>query len=549
MATSTGIEDSWAKVPKALKKMGYASLRPAQEECLKSILGGKDTFVVLPTGGGKTLLAAIPALVLDTPVVIFSPLVALMVDQAYQLNTHRVRAGFISSAHNEDQNSIEVQDWLEEKTKVLLVAPERLKDESFRVVMRYRPPGMVVLDEAHCLSQWSSTFRPEYAKVGDFISEASPKLVLAMTATATKEIYEEVQTVLGRKLALQRHYTPRQNLHLFSHTVGDMWEAMVKVAEMIKSDPGKSTIIYCGSVAHVGQVAGTLSGNFGLDVTYYHGQMTNSSDKLLHQDLFMSGKVPTIVATNAFGMGIDKPDIRRVIHLDPPLSLESLSQEIGRAGRDGKDSECVLFLTPEGQEIQDTLWRASNPTSRTVREVLEYFRSSLDPMGVAHIPVSKIEKALGDDKSVNAAVAFLVSRGIIERRDGAKLATITEVEGRKPKTYAQSLIMDAVHRLGVKNSRGEYNVDIPAVANYVMISKDSVKQHLRNMRSDGTIIYEPPSRTKDTVITGELTEEDLKFIDARRKVEEEKLLNVRKYARTPDAEKQDFLTQYFSRAW
>lgn len=188
-------KNGWEKVPEILTKMGYSDLRPAQKESLKSILSGEDTFCILPTGGGKTLLAAIPAMAFEWPVVIFSPLVALMRDQAKSLNRRGVRAGAISSGQGDVENAMEIQQWINGDTRVLLVAPERMENQQFIGAMQLRKPKMVVVDEAHCVSQWAANFRPNYRKIGEFIEAINPRLVVAMTATATQQIVDDVKWI------------------------------------------------------------------------------------------------------------------------------------------------------------------------------------------------------------------------------------------------------------------------------------------------------------------------------------------------------------------
>lgn len=543
-------KEAWDKVQAALEKMGYTGLRQAQRDCLIPILNGEDTFIVIPTGGGKTLLAAIPALVMEAAVVIFSPLVALMTDQAQQLNKRRVRAGFISSAHTEDQNAIELSDWLDGRTQVLLVAPERLESNSFMAAMRSRKPDLIVLDEAHCLSQWSSTFRPNYAKVGGFIRDISPEVVIAMTATATKEIYEDVEETLGREMRLERHYTPRENLQLSSRRAYNFEEVVSRVASIIKRDPEASTIIYCASVNHVTTMAAELSNNYGIETCYYHGQIKDASEKAMMQDAFMSGRVKVIAATNAFGMGIDKPDIRRIIHADLPLSLEALSQEIGRAGRDGKAAECILFDTDEGRRLQDLLWESSNPSSRLAAALLRLIIRNADTSGVCRLSVEDMVVYLGGDRSVNGALAFFTSLGVIERRQAEQLAEIKLIDKEVKVTPTQARVLEEVDRLGVKTQSGVYKIPLEVLASAVGTTKSGVRTHLTGLQKKGVIDFKPPSRVKETVLTGKkVYEEDLKFLDDRRSDEEKKLNLVRKYAKAADDEKQTFLMNYFHQSW
>lgn len=532
-----------AKVPEALKTMNYEALRPAQEECLKSILAGEDTFVVIPTGGGKTLLAAIPALTLDLPVIVFSPLIALMEDQAQSLNKRGVRAGALNSAQGDVRNSLELQAWCEGDTKVLLVAPERITNPQFKSAMAMRKPGMVVLDEAHCLSQWSSNFRPDYVKVGSFIAECNPKIVLAMTATATNMIVDDVTKTLGcEKMTMQRHYTPRLNLHLHSRHCDDVDCVHRQILDLVSGDVSP-TIIYCATVKHVTELTEYLT-NRGVECAFYHGQITDGAQKSIQQDSFMSGRVNVIVATNAFGMGIDKPDIRQIIHADLPLSIEAIAQETGRAGRDGGDAECVMFDHPDARNTQEFLCTMSNPSEYAVRFTMQYLRNTADSTGESHVTLKEISDAFGDP-STTAAISYLTSVGAIERHDPSKLASVRLLNENAPLTKQQYAIWQAITAVGVPNEDGDYQFTVEAVAKRTGIAASSVRTALRSMAKAHAVWYTAPPRSKTTNILRDVTVEELQLAENRRAMEWNKLERVREYVELPDYEKQEFLTNYF----
>lgn len=540
-------EEIWERAYKELDRMGYKELRPAQKGCLDDIFDGQNVFIFLPTGGGKTLLAVLPGLALELPIVIFSPLVALMQDQVTQLGKRRVRAGFISSAHTDGQNAIEMQDWVDGRTQVLLVTPERLNSPEFKAAINMRKPGVVVLDEAHCLSQWSSTFRPEYVKIGEFIKEIDPKLVIAMTATATKEIYIDCMRVLGRDMKLEKYYSPRENLHLTSYDGGTFDTIIDMVAREVKKHPDEPTIIYCSTVNHVVSMVEAFSDTYGMQVAYYHGKMTQPYDRAMQQDAFMTGRVKVIVATNAFGMGIDKPDIRHIIHADLPLSLEALSQEVGRAGRDGKDSYCTLYDSVDGRDIQELLCGSSNPSLETVEKTLERFKQSRDPHGISHISIESIINDL-EDSSAQAAVTLLISTGIIRRDPPKKIATVKVVAPGAMYTEVKAKVLQGVMEAGVMRD-DIYYVDLSALSLKLHMTIDSIKKHLSELRKGKKIEYTPPARTKDTIILREMTDADREFIEKRREQEMRKVRAVREYAKVADDKKQEFLTNYFSQSW
>ena len=305
------------KVPEVLTKLGYSGLREAQIPCINRILGGEDTFCILPTSGGKTLIGLVPTLVNNWKTIIFSPLIALMKDQVDSLCLKKVRAGALNSSQTDTENWAELKDWTEGLTQVLYVAPERISNPQFRQAMKQVPPNFVIVDEAHVMSKDSATFRPAYMACGDFIRDFQPEQVLALTATATKEIVDDVKRILGTPdMAIERHYTPRLNLHMTSSKCMDLDEVLWEALEIIRKIKG-SVIVYCATVKNVIRVTDFLK-QAGENVTFYHGQITQPSVKDMNQDAFMSGRVRIMVATNAFGMGIDKADIEGIIHIDPP---------------------------------------------------------------------------------------------------------------------------------------------------------------------------------------------------------------------------------------
>lgn len=544
-------KEAWSKVPDALAKLGYSELRPAQKACLESILAGEDTFCILPTGGGKTLIAAIPAIVFKWRAVIFSPLVALMRDQVQSFLRRGIRAGSINSSNADVENSTALQAWINGDQQILLVAPEQIKDGPFMNAMRMIKPDMVVLDEAHTMSEWAAGFRPAYNRCGDFVKEMDPKLVIAMTATATKEIVDDVTNILGiPEATIQRHYYPRQNLQLSSRTIMDVNNAHLDMLSVLRSTTG-SAIVYCSSVKHVTELYEFFTAH-GVDCTFYHGQMTNATQKQINQDNFMNGTTRVIVATNAFGMGIDKPDIELIIHADLPGSLEATAQETGRAARDGRTAQCIMYRTEYGEKVQEFLWNMSNPSTDTLKFVHNYLKSTADASGVSYATLEELKIASGDDAAASA-VGTLVSLGVIGRADAPQVAHVkfanwfTSTSPIIPKTTPQrTKILNAVVSGGVVEDDGWMSCDLAYIIKTAGVAKASVTAALRQLAKDGVIDYEGPKRSKASILMGDLTEEHLKMADYRRTQESRKLFDVRNYVDTPDEKKQQFLLDYFS---
>ena len=546
------VKEAWSRVPDALAKLGYSELRQAQKDCLESIFAGEDTFCILPTGGGKTLIAALPAVVFKWRAVIFSPLVALMRDQVQSFLRRGIRAGSINSANAEVENTTALQAWIQGDQQILLVAPEQIKEGPFMNAMRMIKPDLVVLDEAHTMSEWASGFRPAYNRCGEFVAEMNPKLVVAMTATATKEIIEDVTNILGiPEATIQRHYYPRTNLKLSSKIMNDVDNAHADIVRILRTTKG-SAIVYCSSVKHVTELVEYLTNN-GIDCTFYHGQMTNITQKQINQDNFMNGTTRVIVATNAFGMGIDKPDIELIIHADIPGSIEAIAQETGRAARDGREAQCIMYMTEYGMKVQEFLWNMGSPSRETVQFVYNYIKSTADSSGVSYATLEEMKLASGDDSAPNA-IGSLVSFGVIGRADAPQIAHVkfarwvTHTEPVIPKTTPQrTKILNAVVAGGIVKDDNWISCDLSYIVKTAGVAKNSVTAVLRQLAKDGLIDYEGPKRSKASILLKDLTEDHLKMVEYRREQEANKMQGVRMYVSTPDEQKQQFLLDYFSR--
>lgn len=541
---------AWKKVPEALNKMGFTELRGAQKPCIDAILGGQDVFCVLPTGGGKTALAAIPTLVFEYKTVVFSPLIALMKDQIDSLNKKGIRAGAINSNLSDAENSRTLQDWVRGDIQVLYVAPERISHPQFDIIMQQLPPDFVVLDEAHTLSQWAASFRPAYVACGAFIEKARPKQVVALTATATPEIIEDVKRTLGTpNMVLERHYTARMNLHLSSEILSEDKDLLPKILEKVRSVKG-SCIVYCSTVNTLTEVVQYLS-QAGESVTYYHGQMTNQTQKDQNQDTFMNHRARIMVATNAFGMGIDKADIEGIIHANPPGSVEAIAQEIGRAARDGRDAVCHMFATPRGLHMQEVFWNLSNPEPDTIRKTFGFIKARADKDNVLQMTGKEIEDAIGDE-GASAALNYLVSLGCVERfKPEAKIATVTFPERDLNLTPAKQLVYDSVKKYGMRvatSSTGSpvYQVALESLTAALKKTEATITSTLRQLGKDGIIIYDPPFKGKLTRIIKDLTQQDLDVAKYRRETEWQKVAAARNYLTCPDSDKQNFIVSYFA---
>ena len=351
---------------------GYDSFRPGQEEIVDRILAGQDVLAVMPTGAGKSLCYQLPALLMTGISIVVSPLISLMTDQVKALNEAGVHAAYINSSLTENQIARALELAAAGRYKIIYVAPERLETPRFLDFACYTELSVLTVDEAHCISQWGQDFRPSYVRILSFIRRLPRRpVVAAFTATATERVREDILS----SLALERPYITvtgfdRENLYFGVRRVRDKKEQIRCYLEEHREDSG---IIYCATRKGVDELYLYLE-NAGFSVGRYHAGMGGDARKNSQED-FIYDRIRVMIATNAFGMGIDKSNVRFVLHYNMPQSMENYYQEAGRAGRDGEPAECILFYSPQDTVINRLLLDSKENDREYTEEELRLIRA------------------------------------------------------------------------------------------------------------------------------------------------------------------------------
>lgn len=347
---------------------GYDTFREGQEELIDNILSGKDIMGIMPTGAGKSLCFQVPALMLDGITLVISPLISLMKDQVQTLVANGASAAFINSTLSYSQTLKAIENARKGKYKIIYVAPERLDVPEFLEFSQNANISMITVDEAHCISQWGQNFRPSYLKIRDFIEKLPKRPVIsAFTATATSEVKEDIINILK----LENPFIiitgfNRENLYFEVQKPTNKYQAVIKY---LKDNPNKSGIIYCSTRKTVEEVCGNLLDD-SFDATRYHAGLSEN-ERTKNQDDFLFDRKLLMVATNAFGMGIDKSNVSFVIHYNMPKNLESYYQEAGRAGRDGNPADCILLYGGQDVITNQFLIDSANDSNDLDREISE----------------------------------------------------------------------------------------------------------------------------------------------------------------------------------
>ncbi len=413
---------------------GFDSFRGRQEEIIDRIVNErKHSLVLMPTGGGKSLCYQVPALCFEGGTIVISPLIALMPDQVDALRMKNIPAGFINSTLSKQERERSLEDFIKGKIKLLYVTPERFRKQEFIDKITGKKIDLLAVDEAHCISEWGHDFRPDYSRLAEFRKLMGNPLTVALTATATLDIQKDIVGKLNipvNEIKIFHEGINRPNLRLEALDIFDDKEKYAAIVSVLKNYEG-SGIIYFALIQSLEKFSRMLSDS-GLRHGVYHGKLEDRQRKQMQRD-FLSGRQSLILATNAFGMGIDKPDIRFVIHAEVPSSIEAYYQEIGRAGRDGKDSLCLLLYNQDDLYTQMEFIKWSNPGADFYSALYDLLKRDIHAVnsvdGIEHLREQMNFKNRKDFR-IETALGMLDRYGVTEGSiDNRNLKLVDELPG------------------------------------------------------------------------------------------------------------------------
>lgn len=545
------------------RHFGYASFRPGQADIINAVLSGNDTLVVMPTGGGKSVCYQVPALLLPGVTVVVSPLIALMKDQVDALKARGVGATTINSSLDFHEVRQRLVDLRYGKYRLLYVAPERFESKRFLEMMREIDVSLFAVDEAHCISEWGHDFRPSYLRLNEAIETLGRPPVVALTATATPFVQEDIVNQLGlRRLKRFVKGFDRPNLSWEVVTPKDKNEELRnRIAQDLRKDG--VCIVYCGTRRRVEEVGTALHAE-GMPVTIYHAGLPDP-DRRKAQDAFIQGRARVIVATNAFGMGIDKPDVRGVYHVDMPGSVEAYYQEGGRAGRDGKPSRCVMLWSARDRGLQEFFIRNSFPD----REMLENVYNGLWDMaqvgtgsryeGVLVANAERLAvRARVHPATLNGALSILEKNGIIEQVRSDRLAIVRfTADGNDIKRFynltrdeiRKKTLMGLLRTIGGAALTQETLFNPDEVARNAELSADEFEKGMKGLTMGRILVYTPPApRGGIRFLQERLPSRNMRIDEAKVEKERrralERLNAMERYARVYTC-RRDFILEYF----
>lgn len=530
----------------ALQRFGLSSFRPGQREVIETIVAGHDCMCVMPTGGGKSLCYQLPSLIRPGLTIVVSPLIALMKDQVDNLGRRGIPAAVINSTQSAAEQQQSLQDVASGKYQLVYVAPERLRNGRFMEAIRATPIQLLAIDEAHCISQWGHDFRPDYTRIGSFREWLGGVQTIALTATATPRVRDDIIQVLNlRKPRQFMSGFARPNLHFGVVPLSGDREKDEELESFLNRTSG-SGIIYAATRKRCEAIVELLSEKMRISVGAYHAGLQNEQRRAI-QERFMRNELRIIVATNAFGMGIDKPDLRFVIHYNMPGSLEAYYQEAGRAGRDGKQSMCVMLYSYQDRYIQEFFIENNYPARDVIERVYTFLAErEEDPI---ELTLEEIRDAIGlnvSPEAVGSALQILGRTRVLERLEMGGGLAILRIDSNLP-TLVELLPREA----GVRRKLLQFLERVVGDRRYEQVhvhprwllqesgmQKDTLARALRELCKLEEFDYIPPFRgravhfVKRDVPFAEL-DIDFENLRKRKEAEYDRLNQVTQYAQSP----------------
>jgi ATP-dependent DNA helicase RecQ len=565
MQTEQKIENSRTLLK---KYYGYDSFRPGQEKVIKNIFEKRNTVVIMPTGGGKSLCYQLPSLLFEGVTIVISPLIALMKDQVDALKNLKIPATFINSSIPFGEVKTRLNEIKRGNIKLIYVAPERFYSQMFLQVMGELKVELFAIDEAHCISEWGHDFRPSYLQIKRAIEILGRPTIVALTATATPEVRNDIirQLELANPEVIITGFD-RPNLQYTIQKVEDKNKKLKEIVDNI----GGIGIVYCGTRRTVEEVTEFLQ-NENINVGKYHAGMNDVDRKRVQED-FMDEKIQAVVATNAFGMGIDKPNVRFVVHYNMPGTIEAYYQEAGRAGRDGVRSYCVLLYGKGDRLLQEFFIDSANPSKELVVELYD-FLFNLKGVNIGdvcnetvEIPIREISERLSQspsELSVSSALKILEDAGCIKRLTAVdnlsrikliagddeppELKTFTsKIDGR---ALVQKTVVENLWRIyGDEIVTREIALSLDDLAYRTNLMREQLLRGIHSLQSTGIIYYVPPFRGRGILLLGKRVQSeylkiDFKKIEQERAREIEKLNRMESYVFTSDC-RRNYILKYF----